>query len=231
MTNPHLNTETVKPIHEYGGFMSKTEVQISPDRNKMAGLSGGQLYFVNISTGKVVDLISPELIGGTMKIVSFDINWEDNIAELDVTPIKGNEEILEKVYIDMKSHRIIDRDTREMKDKIVFSFSDEIRTRRILTATSSKRYIQDRKGNIRIYDRQTGKLLERLDHTLFERAPGQPVVFYISPDGKLLFYRKDGQISGEAEYVSWLCVMDMKTRQIIKTLHFPQKVVTVLFGE
>ncbi len=227
-----INAKTATPIYGYS-FMSKMQIQISPSREKMALYDGGKLYFIDISTGKVTNLVSRELIGTDKWVIWFDINWDNNIAEFYIIPIGRGEKNLEKLCIDVKSQQIIHRE--ELESKTVFGFYNENSYHRVLTATSSKIYIQDSKGSIQIFDRQIGKLLETLDYTLFEKVPGRPVLSYVSPDEKLLFYRKDDvkQISNgkEAEDISSFCVMDTETRQTIKTLQFPQKIVAVLFSE
>jgi len=201
--------------------------------------SGGKLYFIDISAGEVVDLISGELVSRKLG-PWFDINWKENTAELYGIPEPANQELLEKISINIKSREIIHR--RGLKGKTIFGLRDEmfglsseVRYRRILTASSLKRYIQDGEGNIQIFDRKSGKFLDRLDHTLFEKLPGRPVVSYISPDEKLLFYRKDEvkQIAGglDSRDISSFCVVDMQASEIIKTLHLPQKIVAVLFSE
>lgn len=227
-----INAKTATPIYEYS-FMSKMQIQISPSREKMALYDGGKLYFIDISTGKVTNLVSRELIGADKLVIWFDINWDNNIAQFYIIPIGRGEKNLEKLRIDVKSQRVIHRE--ELESKTVFGFYNANSYRRVLTATSSKIYIQDSKGAIQIFDRQTGKLLETLDYTLFEKVSGRPVLSYISPDEKLLFYRKDDvkQISNgkDAEDISYFCVIDTETRHIIKTLQFPQKIVAVLFSE
>jgi len=226
-----LNTKIAKPIYEYS-FMSKMQMQVSPSREKMA-LYDGRLYFIDIPSGKVVDLISRKLIGKDRWVVWFNINWDDNIAEFYTIPIRRGEKNLEKLCIDVKSKRIIYRE--ELEGKTGFGFYNANSYRRILTGSSSRIFIQDSNGNIQIFDRQTGKLLETLDYTLFGEATGRPVVSYVSPDEKLLFYQKDDvkQISNgkDARDISSFCVMDPETRQTIKTLQFPQKIVAVLFSE
>ena len=233
-----LKTATSKPIYDYT-FMSRTQIQIPPDSEKMALCSGGKLYFIDISAGEVVDLISGELVSRKLG-PWFDINWKENTAELYGIPEPANQELLEKISINIKSREIIHR--RGLKGKTIFGLRDEmfglsseVRYRRILTASSLKRYIQDGEGNIQIFDRKSGKFLDRLDHTLFEKLPGRPVVSYISPDEKLLFYRKDEvkQIAGglDSRDISSFCVVDMQASEIIKTLHLPQKIVAVLFSE
>jgi WD40 repeat protein len=226
-----LNAKTAKPIYGYS-FMSKMQIQVSPNRKKMA-LYDGKLYFIDIPTGKVADLLSRELIGMNKWVIWFDIKWDDNIAEFYIIPIRRGEKNLEKVCIDVKSQQIIYRE--ELESKTSFGFYNENSYRRVLTDTSSKIYIQDSKGTIQIFDRQTGKLLETLDYTLFGKALGRPVLSYISPDEKLLFYQKDDvkQISNgkDARDISSFCVMDPETRKTIKTLQFPQKIVAVLFSE
>lgn len=226
-----LNAKTAKPIYGYS-FMSKMQMQVSPSREKMA-LYDGKLYFIDIPRGEVVDLISRKLISKDRWVVWFNINWDGNIAEFYTIPIRRGEKNLEKLCIDVKSKQIIYRG--ELEGKTGFGFYNANSYRRILTGSSSRIYIQDSKGTIQIFDRQTGKLLETLDYTLFGKAPGRPVVSYVSPDEKLLFYRKDDvkQISNgkDARDISSFCVMDPETRQTIKTLQFPQKIVAVLFSE
>jgi len=226
-----LNAKTAKPIYGYS-FMSKMQMQVSPSREKMA-LYDGKLYFIDIPRGEVVDLISRKLIGKDRWVVWFNINWDDNIAEFYTIPIRRGEKNLEKLCIDVKSKRIIYRG--ELEGKTGFGFYNANSYRRILTDSSSRIFIQDSNGNIQIFDRQTGKLLETLGYTLFGKATGRPVVSYVSPDEKLLFYRKDDvkQISNgkDARDIFSFCVMDLETRQTIKTLQFPQKIVVVLFSE
>lgn len=226
-----LNAKTAKPIYGYS-FMSKTQIQVSPNREKMA-LYSRKLHFIDIPAGKVTNFVSRELIGKDKWVVWFNINWDDNIAELYTIPIRRGEKNLEKLCIDVKSERIIYR--KELEGKTGFGFYNANSYRRILKGSSSRIFIQDSNGNIQIFDRQTGKLLETLGYTLFGKATGRPVASYVSPDEKLLFYRKDDvkQISNgkDARDISSFCVMDPETRQIIKTLQFPQKIVGVLFSE
>jgi len=226
-----LNTRTAKAIYGYG-FMSKMQIQISPNREKMA-LYNGKLYFVDIPTGKIVDLVGRDLIGKEMWVIWFDVKWGYNIVEFYIIPIRAGEKNLQKLRIDLKSQQIISKE--ELESKTTFGLDTENSYHRLSTTTPSKVYIQDSKGNIQIFNRETGRMLDKLDHTFFGKVPGWATVSYISPDELILFYQKDDVkqiLNGkDTQDVSSLHVIDMKTRQIIKTLNFPQKIVAVLFSE
>jgi hypothetical protein len=132
----------------------------------------------------------------------------------------------------MKSHRIVS--SQKLPGKTVFGFHNQISNDRVVT-TPSTVYIQDRRGSIQIFDRHTGSQLETLDYSLFEKITGEPTTFYVSPDEKLLFYRKDRvkhvADDRDSRDVSSICIMSLESKQIINTIDFPEKIVSVLFSK
>ena len=211
--------------------MSKRQIQISPNQERMALYDGGRLRIIDISSGEVVDSIKRELIAGKWILWS-NVNWDDSAIELYVVPQKPNLKNIEKLCIDMKSYRIVS--SQELPSKTVFGFHNQISNDRVVT-TPSTVYIQDRRGNIQIFDRHTGSQLETLDYSLFEKITGEPTTFYVSPDEKLLFYRKDrvkyAADDRDNRDVSSICIMSLESKQIIDTIDSSETIVSVLFGK
>lgn len=225
-----LNTKIAEPVYKYG-FVSKRQIQISPNQERMALYNGGKLHIIDISSGEVVDSIKRELIGDRWILWS-NVNWDDSAIELYVVSQKTNLKNIEKLCIDMKSHKIVS--SQKLPSKTVFGFDNQISNDRVVT-TPSTVYIQDRRGSIQIFDRHTGSQLETLDYSLFEKITGEPTTFYVSPDEKLLFYRKD-KVKHAADDrdsldVSSICIMSLESKQIINTIDSSETMVSVLFGK
>lgn len=225
-----LNTKIAKPIYKYG-FVSKRQIQISPNQEKMALYDGGRLHIIDISSGDVVDSIKGELIAGKWILWS-NVDWDDRAMELYVVPQETNLKNIEKLCIDMKSHRIVS--SQKLPSKTVFGFGNQISKDMVVT-TPSTVYIQERRGSIQIFDRHTGSQLEKLDYTLFEKIMGQPTGFYVSPDEKLLFYRKDKikHVSNDkgGHDISSICIISLKLKQIVNTIDYSEEIVSVLFSK
>ncbi len=225
-----LNTKIAKPVYKYG-FVSKRQVQISPKQEKMTLYDGGQLHIIDISSGEIVDSVKKELITGKWILWS-NVDWDDKAMELYVVPQTKDLKNIEKIHIDMESDKMIY--TQKLSTKTMFGFYNENSNSRIL-ATPSHIYIQDSRGNIQIFDRNTGSQLETLDHSLFEKITGKPTTFYVSPDEKLLFYRKD-RVEHVADHrdsldVSSICIISLKSKQIVNTIDYSEKIVSVLFSK
>ncbi len=225
-----LNAGTVKPVYEYS-FMSKRQIQISPNQEKMALSGGGGLRIIDISSGDIVDSIKREHIAGKWILWS-NVDWDNRAIELYVVTQKTNLKNIEKLCIDMKSHRIVS--SQKLPSKTVFGFDNQISNDRVVT-TPSTVYIQDRRGSIQIFDRHTGRQLKKLDYSLFEKITGEPAVFYVSPDEKLLFYRKDRvkHVADDRDSldVSSICIISLKSKQIVNTIDYSEKIVSVLFSK
>lgn len=226
-----LTAKTATPQSGYS-FMSKMQIQVSAKRERMA-LYDGSLYFIDIPTGKVVDSIPRELVGKDKWVMWFDIDWDKYIAELYLIPIEQGEKTIEKICIDVKSKSKVCGES--LQSKTMFGFYKAESYRKITTTASSKIYIQDRHGNIEIVNRRGVPSLERLDNARFKKGSSRSVASYVSPDERLLFYQKDNVKASSngrhAQDLSSLCVMDMTTRKIIKTIEFPQRIVGVLFSK
>ncbi len=226
-----LTAKTATPLYGYG-FTSKMQIQVSPEREKMA-LYNGSLYFIDIPTGKVIDSITHELVGKDKWVMWFDIDWDKYIAEFYLIPLAQGEKTIEKICIDVESKSKVRGES--LQSKTVFDFYNVQNCCAITTTASSKIYIQDSQGNIEIANRRSAQVLEKLGHAQFKEGSGRPVVSYVSPEEQLLFYQKDyvkaGSNGKHAQDLSSLCVMDMATRKIIKTIEFPQRIVGVLFGK
>lgn len=227
-----LTAKTATPMYGYG-FMSKMEIQVSPERERMALYDGGGLYFIDVPTGKVVDSITHELVGKDKWAMWFDVDWDKYIAEFYLIPLAQGEKTIEKICIEVESKS--KWRSESLQSKTVFDFYNFQNCRAITAKASSKIYIQDSQGNIEMANRRGAQVLEKLGHAQFKEGSGRPVVSYVSPDEQLLFYQKDyvKASSGRrlAQGLSSLCVMDMETRQIIKTIESPQRIVGVLFGK
>lgn len=225
-----LNANTTTPIFGYS-LTSKMQTQVSPDRRWMALYTMGGLCIIDIPTGKTVNLINKEIVGIDNWVMWFNVDWDDNVIEFYIIPMKGGEKNVEKLYVGAKSRRIINRVKLESKTR--FGFNDEISYRRILTTGSSKIYVQDGHGNVQVFDRKTGELLQTLDHTLFGETQGATVLPHVSPDERVVFCQKDSvrqDSVGRGSDVSSLCAIDAETWLTVATIEFPQKIVAVLFS-
>jgi hypothetical protein len=220
----NLNEKIARPIRDWG-FENKNEIQISPDREKMAIDHGGNLLIIRASTGQILQTIDQKVIGqGT--VMSFVVDWNQNALRCCMIA-DGS---MAKLRIDMNSGQVVAREA--VKNTGRFHPPGSETGRQCLTPATT--YVLDEDGGIQIFDNTKCKLSKRLDSVVPGVTPGWKLALYVPPSGNLIFAQKDAVktlADGHEKDISFLYAVDAKTGQVVRTVDYPDEIAAVLFGK
>ena len=224
----NLREKTAKPVREWS-FENKNAIQISPDRGRIATYHRGGVGIIRVSTGEVLKTVGREVIGERI-IVSFNMDWSQNILQCCVVPWTTTGDSVEKLRIDMNSSQVITRESIESTGGL--HFPDFSTGRRVLTSATT--YVLDEDGDIQIFDNTECKLSKKLDSVVADVTPGSKLALYVAPRGNSIFVQKNAVktlADGNAKGVSSLYAVDGESGQVVATIDYPDEIVAVLFGK